>query len=105
MIELTYEQKLAAINALGQAHVMMRKPGDWYVSQAGVEIKSGGLLKNVSGNGVNPGNAIENHWDKLTTLEDNEVVTLNAMRDSRRYVRWNGFMWVDVPFGFAEAAT
>lgn len=92
---MTYEQKMEAMNALnGSVMISMRKPGDWFCSITGVEIGNGKLLSSEYGNGTSPESAIENLWTILTELEDNEYLVLNAMvRDLRRHVRWNGFMW------------
>lgn len=97
MIDLTYEQKLAAMNALRSCSVHMREPHSWYVSQPGVEIKNGSVLQNVSGNGDSPGAAIEDHWEQLIVVPAPRVIVLDAMRETRKYVRWNGFMWVEIP--------
>ena len=76
MSALTWEQKLAALNALSECSLKMRKPGDWYVSQS-VEVKQtegDGVLVGSYG-GTTPQEAVEEHWNALT--ED-------------------GFMWVDL---------
>lgn len=96
---MTWEQKFEAIQALGSACLRMRSPGDWYVSQSGVEVRRGPFLESRYGNGVTPQAAVSDHWDKLTTLDlaGDEVIVLDAMRDTRRHVRWNGYRWVDEP--------
>ena len=77
----------------------MREPGNWYVSQSGVEVQVRRcFLASRYGNGATPEAAVLDHWEKLTSIDlANEVVVLDAMRDTRRHVWWNGYRWVDVP--------
>lgn len=99
-MNLNYQQKMQAILALGEASVVMRKPDDWYVAQSGVDVKAGSVLEGRYGNGVHPEAAIHDHWDQLTQLKDGEYVVVFTTDDhgtKRRHVRWNGFMWEDVP--------
>lgn len=88
-----YEQMFAAINALAPASVMMRKPGDWYVRQSGVDVKRGRLLCSAYGNGDSPEAAIRDHWTKLTSVAAPHYIVLIAGGPGRTAVRWNGFMW------------
>ncbi len=90
--KVTYEEKFAAINSLSRASLLMRRPGDWYVSQ-NVEIKDGSFLRGSYGNGITPVTAIEDHWHVLTSLKPAQYLVLNAYGPDRRAVRWNGFMW------------
>lgn len=91
---MDYEQKLHALNALGECKILMRKPGDWYVSQ-GTEVKNKGMLEGRFGNGASPEEAIENHWSELTELVHGEYIVIHP-RGERKAVKWNGFMWEDV---------
>jgi hypothetical protein len=103
---MTWEQKLQACQALtwsGDVGVKMRKPGNWYVSQPGVEIKDKFFLKGAYGNGISPEKAVEDHFHVLTELKDGECVKADYAGVTR-YVRWNGFMWADVPKSELEAA-
>ena len=98
---MNWEQKLAACKALRPygTGLRMRSPGDWYVEQIGLEvIEEGhrGMLVGRYGNGATPEAAVEDHWAKLTA-SDVAAVVLNAMGPDRREVRWNGFMWEDLP--------
>lgn len=93
---LHYAEMMAALNAIGRCGVYMRARDDWYVHQAGVEIGGNGLLSSVSVSGATPINAIEKYWAKLTNLDPGLHVVIGAMREDRRAVRWNGFMWDDV---------
>jgi hypothetical protein len=88
---MNYEEKFQAINALCEASLLMRKPGDWYVSQS-TEIKNGSVLEGRYGNGITPETAIEDHWEALTNLDDHEYVVFRK-GEERQAVKWNGFMW------------
>ncbi len=95
------DQMMAALNALspvGEVALHMRKPGDWYLLVKGVEIGGDGTLGLVGGNGLNPFNAIENYWNNATrNLPTSKYLVLSALQSGRRHVRWNGFMWEDLP--------
>lgn len=90
-MELDYEQKLQALNAIAECSVKMRKPGDWYVCQ-GVEIKRGGCLVGEYGNGRTPIEAILNHWKTLTEIPSDEYLVIYKS-GTRRAFKWIGFMW------------
>lgn len=90
---LTWEQKLQALQALGNTSLRMRKPGDWYVSQNGVSIREGSILKGSYGNGKTPEEAVTNHWLLYSAPTNNQTVVID---DGRRGVCWNGFMWQSV---------
>ena len=101
---MTWEQMLQAIAALGgEPALRMRKPGDWYVEQRGVEVKQGSILASLYGNGATPEAAVRDHWQQLTDLKPDEVIVLSAAGPNRRHVRWNGFMWTDVDFTAVRA--
>lgn len=90
---MTWEEKLQSLNEIAQCRLMMRKPGDWYVSQS-VEVKDGGICRSAYGNGVGPIEAVLNHWQNLTDLESGlYVVTISVPRLA---FRWNGTRWVRV---------
>jgi len=92
---MNYDEKFAAINAIGEATIKFRRVQDWYVSQR-AEIKNGCFLKSVSGNGLTPAEAIADHWRQLVEIPDSNYIVISAMTGDRRAVRWNGFMWADV---------
>ena len=97
--EMTHDEKFQAIQALGEAVLKMRRPGEWYVYQA-VELKRAGsaMLRGVPGEGSTPGSAICDYWTQLTHLPPGDRLVINAMDSvTRREVRWGGFMWEDVP--------
>jgi hypothetical protein len=93
---LTWEQKLAACQALAECSLKMRKPGDWYVSTSVETIERGheGMLVGRYGNGPTPEAAVEDHWRQITA-DDVKALVVRAMYPDRRKVRWNGFMWWD----------
>ena len=95
---MDWQQKAAALDALKAIEIRIRKPGDWYVHH-GVEIKDNGLLCGDYGNGKTPEDAILDHWERLVTAIEQtpKYLVVNAMTERRRAVRWNGYMWQDVP--------
>lgn len=96
---MNWEEKLAVLLTLDDnLSVTMRKPGNWYVSGGRCEIKrkGSGVLESAYGDGKTPQEAVEDHWRQYTTLPDGAVIVIDAMRKTRREVRWNGFTWVDV---------
>lgn len=92
---MNWEQKLAALQALGEFKLCMREPGNWYVYVPKAEIKDGSMLKSGAGNGRTPEEAVENYWREMTELNPGERVVIGAYSDARREVRWNGYMWQD----------
>jgi hypothetical protein len=95
---MTYEEKLAALDALADCSLKMRKPGDWYVSQD-VSIKDGSILVSSYGNGSTPVEAVENHWEeiamKASSLKPIVVIKYTDGSRDRKHYFWNGFMWCD----------
>ena len=97
---MTWEEKFAALNALAECSLKMRKPGDWYVSQS-VETKdhNSAMLESNYGNGATPEAAVLSHWEQVAMLPPMHYVVLDAMdRKRRRHVVWNGYMWTDSPW-------
>lgn len=90
---MTWEQKIQALQALGVVCLHMRSPGDWHVSVTGVERKKGEFLERPR-TGGNIEDATAQLWDWAT--DTGAVLVKNAMLDSRREIKWNGFMWTDV---------
>lgn len=95
---MTWEQKLGAFQMLADTHLRMRKTGDWYVS-CGVEVKKSPgscMLVGTYGEGTSPESAVEDHWRKLVDeLPDKAYLVIIGA--NRRAVRWNGYMWADIP--------
>lgn len=89
---MNWEQKLAALNNLERCSLVMLQPGSWRVIQA-AETKLHMRLAGVIGEGSTPQEAVEDHWGKMTTLEDNQYIVVRAGRPNRAAVRWNGHMW------------
>lgn len=102
---MDWQQKAAALDALARISLMIRKPGDWYVSQP-VDIKDESVLRGEYGNGATPEEAIVDHWERVVVSTMNGPMYLIARpyADQRRAVRWNGFMWVDEPEPKRDAA-
>jgi len=95
---MNWEQKFAAILAISySASLRMRQPGNWYVSVPGCEIGGGATLRSVGSTGADPSKAIECTWEEITKLPPDKHLVIDAMRDTRRHVRWNGYMWEDLP--------
>lgn len=84
--EMTWEQKLTALQALTATHLEMRKPGDWYVSAYSREIVRGSLLVRDYGNGTSPEESVNDDWDRITSHGEYIRVPSGSFR-------WNGFMW------------
>ena len=92
---MTWEQKLAALNAIADHALIMRSPGDWYVS-ARIEIGGRGLLVGAFGNGKSPQDAVEDHWRQLVDeIDENGDYLIGGNPGHTKVVRWNGFMWAD----------
>lgn len=94
---MTWEQKLAAMNALGTVALHMRKPGDWYTTQSRVDVGDGYTLTSIMGSGATPEAAVEDRWRATTEIQAAQFIAINAGHADRKHVRWNGFMWEDVP--------
>jgi len=93
---MTWEEKLEACKGLSEVSLEMRCPGDWYVVHIRVDIKEGGMLKSVCGNGTTPELAVLDHWRILTELQLGQYIVVGAMRENRRVVTWNGYMWKNI---------
>jgi hypothetical protein len=97
---MTWEQKLEATQALVGCYdvsLRMRKPGDWYVEVTGRYLGGDGLLRGMSGNGTTPEEAVNDDWVKFTAIRDDQYIVLNQGKTTRRHVRWNGYMWQELP--------
>ena len=92
-----WEQKLDALSGLADVYLKMRRPGNWYASMSGVEIKQGGMLAGVCGDGKNPEEAVNDLWREcVDELPADRYIVVNAHRDSRKAFRWSGYMWKEV---------
>lgn len=93
---MTWEQKLAALQALTETHLCMRKPGDWYVDAYARDIGGDGFLTGTFGNGMSPAEAVLDDWKRITELPPGKYIVISANSDKEKRVRWNGFMWKEV---------
>ena len=100
MSEMPWEEKLAAINGLHVAELSMSSPGNWAVYTRGVESQANNsciLRGGLTGRGTTPEEAVEDHWANLTEHDGvGSYLVIDAMRDSRRHIYWNGYRWVDL---------
>lgn len=90
---MIWEQKVTAMQCIGEVSLKMRAPGNWYVSITGVErveehVLSGGFVAAGS-----PEAAVNEKWVWLTC--DKYHLSISP-RGHRSLVRWNGFMWEHV---------
>jgi hypothetical protein len=92
---MNWEFQAAALNALAEIEIKMRKPGDWYVSQR-LDIKQKHTMVSVCGNGLDPEYAIIDHWKQAVDDLPPDQYLVARIGDRRKAVRWNGFMWEDV---------
>lgn len=96
---MTWEEKFEALNCLAPGRLIMRKPGDWYISR-GIEVTSDSspVLKGMYGNGTSPEQTILNDWDVLVdSIKPDEYLVVSAGSVDRKHFRWNGFMWNELP--------
>lgn len=92
-----YEQMIAAMKAIApDAAIYFRGPRDWYVGRL-PEVGGDGLLSGIAGRAPDPVAAIQDAWDRLIAVQAPKYLVIRAMSNDRRQVRWNGFMWEDVP--------
>lgn len=87
-MNMNTKEKFFAINALRTATIGLDKNKNYYIEQA-VEISNGGFLESVTGRGASPVEAIEAHWDLLTSTQP-------TIRSRGKNYRWNGFMWEEI---------
>ena len=77
---------LSALCGIGECKLLMRHPGDWYLSVP-LEKCEGHMLVSHTSRSNTPQEAVENAWSDLT----GSGVPLRA-RDGARY-RWSGYHW------------
>jgi hypothetical protein len=102
--KMDWQQKAEVLAGLAELSIKFREKEwrigaaePWYVNQ-GIDVGGDGLLRGTYGNGHTPQEAIENHWRLLVTeLPGGSYLVTRSPTDERRRVRWNGFMWADVP--------
>ncbi len=96
MPQLTIDQKADILQAIGKLTVHRRSASNWYATVDGIEVKQGSFLCGDYGNGKTPEAAIDDCFRVLTELKRGEYLVKNAYGESRRAMRWNGFMWQEV---------
>jgi hypothetical protein len=102
---MTWEQKLDALNALAECSLLMRKPGNWYVSQR-TELKDECFLVGTYGNGASPEEAVLDHWRVLVDeVPLGQYIVAHSGTERRKAVLWNGYMWRDYPEPHRAEAT
>lgn len=95
---MTWQQQFMALRALGgmDTRIHARSENDWYVLIPGVEIGGNGMLMRVGKSGATPEDAIKQTWQQVLGLSGDKYLVIDTMRDTRRHVKWNGFMWEDL---------
>lgn len=88
----TWEDRLAALQALSEATLHMRKPGDWYVSMKSTSVSNGFILSSGAGNGATPEEAVEDIWQRYTNLAEGEVIAV-GYGEERTHALWVGDGW------------
>lgn len=88
----TWEDRLAALQALSDASLRMRKPGDWYVSMSQTSISDGFMLSSGAGNGSTPAEAVEDIWQRYTNLPEGQVIAIGYPPERTNAV-WDGTGW------------
>lgn len=93
---MTWEEKLEALKGLSPTVLVMRKPGDWYVSATGRNIGGDGFLTSAYGNGQTPQQAVENDWKEMTEKVPLEKYIVVTRSGERHHFRWRGYMWEEL---------
>lgn len=99
---MDWQQKAEALAGLSELTIKFRERQwrignrhPWYVSQ-NIEIKESHTLLGAHGDGATPQEAIEDHWRQYVDDLKPEYSIRVQQSEFIRYVRWSGFMWVDV---------
>lgn len=98
---MNVKQKWAAIKALDpRASIQCRDLGDFYIEDSAHVGDGSGIQIGKYGNGATPEEAVENHWEIYSTLDQWHYICGALRQDDGTYKRyrkrWNGFMWADV---------
>ena len=104
MSEMTWEQKLAALNAIVEHQLVMRKPGDWYVTGR-LEVAGDGFLTSPTQSGKTPQEAVEQCWKQYVDDLSHEEYLFGGIPGDTKAVKWNGFMWQDASHMRKRSAT
>ena len=98
MPEMTYGEKALALMMLvgwQNFSLKIREDKTWYVELAHVDRHEGGLMSAHTSVSKSPEEAVEKAWEWATDSQYHLVT--NSLRENWRAVKWNGFMWQDVP--------
>lgn len=89
-VDLTWEEKLMAMRALGSdVCLRMRQPGDWYVSDQIEVVEREIFLRSPTQRGATPHDAVNEAWEEYTKIGA-------VVKCKDRYYEWTSFMWADV---------
>lgn len=115
MINLTWEQKLKALNNLTPTEVKFRAPGDWYCyCSGGMSICNGSICSSSYGNGATPEEAVnecfklyseitlDNFYKTKEKDKRKYIKVYGSSGDSDRYYFWDDFMWKEVKQDFLK---
>ncbi len=96
---MTWEEKFRALRALDPTVcLMMRDDGIWFVPAGRRAIGQPGAFTCVQESGLTPEEAVNEIWDRyMSEALGESALLLDPFSDTPRKVRWNGFMWQDVP--------
>lgn len=90
---MDWQQKFIALKAIDpNIALLCRAYGNWYLHFS-PEIGKPSVLESPTQRGGDPSEAVDEAWDEYSTADR---VVLNAHTETRRTVKWNGFMWEDV---------
>ena len=90
MNDMSWQEKLHALNALAECNLLMRNPNDWYINQA-TEIGGDGMLVGSYGNGASPEAAVLDHWYKLTNIPQGRYIVCRE-----KHYRWDISLWREI---------
>lgn len=98
---MTWEQKFIALKALcPEMHLTTNLDQRWVCAGSRLEETSDSshVLAGVTGFGSSPETAVENMWLRVEKQPADHYFVIGAYHgEKRRHVKWNGFMWIDVP--------
>lgn len=87
-----------AMGLVSPVEVVCRDNGSWHVRWRHVEVKDGGILGGVPGDGGSYAEAVRDCWSAINALPRDQCLVFKAeYPEERRQFRWGGERWVDVP--------
>lgn len=82
------QQKIELLNQIGEIIITSTNLNGWTARlEPRVEIKNRRILKGTSSSGKSPEEAVGSLWNRLTQLEDHEVLVVDAYGPGRREIR------------------